>query len=157
MSPGTTPNSAKTVTSHLEVSIIISRSAFVCSMFWLWAIHTGKYDSLRAPVFPYHSWRCIWQKWFADLSKQSRLHCQNFLSIWTTITLFRIKAACISIYIHKASLHAAEIWDGVVYYSTNTRGWNIHASCFGLAVGWNGCGTLTLFSKRLIISYTWET
>lgn len=40
--PGTTPNSAKSVTSHLEVSIIISRSAFVSSMFWLWAIHTGK-------------------------------------------------------------------------------------------------------------------
>lgn len=77
--------------------------------------------------------------WFADLSKQSRLHCQNFLSIWTTITLLRIKAAHISIYIHKASTHAAEIWD---------RGWNIHASCFGVAGGWNGCSTLTLYSGR---------
>lgn len=103
-----------------------------------------KYDSLRAPVFPSHSWRCFCWMWFADLSKQSRLHCQNFLSIWTTITQFRIKATCPSIDIHKTSPRAAEIRDRVVYYSTNIRGWNIYASCFGLAVGWNGCGTLTV-------------
>lgn len=35
VSPGTTPNWAKSVTSHLKVSINISRSAFVSSMFWL--------------------------------------------------------------------------------------------------------------------------
>lgn len=46
----------------------------------------------------------------------------NFLSLRTTITLFRIKDVCISIYIHKTSPHAAEIRDRVVYYSTNVRG-----------------------------------
>lgn len=102
VSPGTTPN------SRLKVSIIISRSTFV--LLFIHPPCSGcepftqvKYDSLRAPVFLSHSWRCFWWMWFADLSKQSRLHCQNFQSIWTTITLFRIKAACISIYIYKTS------------------------------------------------------
>lgn len=73
-----------------------------------------------------HCCWCFWRMWFAELSKQSRLHYHKSESIWTTIALTYLKTICMCTYMHIYLLKAACLqlwWERVVPYTTNLRRW----------------------------------